>query len=247
MSVPAGSGTGPSTAEHRGRRWLPFWVIQATEFGVAVVLADVSIHVSHGGVLIAGALLFFALAITADGPLGLARVCSQRLHLVLVIVASVLLGVASLLPGLRPDIEGLIVVGFAAVGLIRLATLTQSGPVAVGARPNRWARAGATVIDTTATVADPSAPTAAAPTGARTAPGPRPGGTGSAATPGAASTDAAARWAGRATGSVAATGKKASARYGPVAGAHLKRTIRAAGRAVGSATAPSTEPKEPTE
>ncbi len=240
MSAPAGSGTGTPTGR-RGRRWLPFWVIQATEFGVAVVLADVSIHVSHGGVLIAGALLFFALAITADGPLGLARVCSRRLHLVLVIVASVLLCVASLLPGLRPDVEGLIVVGFAAVGLIRLATLTQSGPVAVSARTTRWTRAGAPVIDTTATVADPGAPT-----GAGTAPGP-PTRRAASAAPAASSTDAAARWAGRTTGSVAATGKRASTKYGPVAGAHLKRTIRAAGRAVGSATAPSAEPKEPTE
>ncbi len=233
MSDRAGAGAVTPPTPGHGRRWLPFWVIQATEIGVAVVLADVSIHVSRGGVLVAGAFVFFALAVTADGPLGLVRVCRQRLHLVLVVVAAVVLCVVSLLPTVRPDIEGLIVIGFVAVGLIRLATLTQTGPAAVGTRLVRRSRPGVTVIDTTATVAETPPP--ADPTG----------GGGPAPAREVSSSDLAARWAGRATSSAAATGKRAAAKYGPVAGTHLRRTIRAAGRAVGSATSSPTEPKDP--
>ena len=72
----------PSSAP-RTRRWIPFWVVQATEIAVAVVFVDVSIHVANSGLLVGAALAFFALAVTAQGPLGIARICNQHLHLVL--------------------------------------------------------------------------------------------------------------------------------------------------------------------
>ena len=107
------------------RQWLPFWALQVTEIVIALVFVDISIHVHSGGLLVGAALLFLILAATAEGPLGIIRVCSPRLHLVLVVVAAVLIGLAPIIPVIRPDIQGIIVVEFGVVGLIRCATLTR--------------------------------------------------------------------------------------------------------------------------
>ena len=147
-------GSGRPLPERRGRRWLPFWVIQATEIVVAVVFVDASIHVSNGKLLVVGALAFFALAVTAHGPLGIVRICNQSLHLFLAVVVAVLVAIAPILPALRPDIEGIIVVEFGAIGVIRLATLTRSTSAPLGPWQKARSRADATVIDATATVVD---------------------------------------------------------------------------------------------
>jgi hypothetical protein len=225
--------SGTPSPERRGRRWLPFWVMQATEIAVAVVFADASIHVSNGDLLVVGAIAFFALAVTAHGPLGIVRICSQSLHLILAVVVAVLFALAPVIPALRPDIEGIIVVEFGAIGVIRLATLTRSTSTPIG--PRQWARsrADAKVIDTTATVVD-ARTTSSAPYSS---------------TPGSSdptSPDAAARRAGRAAGAATVSGKRAAARYGPLAGARIKQTIRSAGRIAGSVTSSQPDPKDRT-
>ncbi len=208
--------------------------MQATEIGVAVFFADASIHVNNGELLVVGALAFFALAVTAHGPLGIVRICSQSLHLVLAVVVAVLVAVAPVLPALRPDIEGIIVVEFGAIGVIRLATLTRSSST-FGPWKTTRSRADATVIDTTATVVD-ARTTSSAHGPASHSSGPGSGGP--------TSPDAAARRAGRAAGSATVSGKRAAAKYGPLAGARIKQTIRTAGRIAGSVTSPPADPKD---
>ncbi len=162
---------------HR-HRWLPFWGVQATEIIVALVFADISVHVANGGLLIGGAIALFALAVTAQGPLGLFRICGQRLHLILAMALSVVIALAPLVPAIRPDIEGIIVVEFGAVGLFRVATLTRTGRAGPGRRATRpgafggSGRSGGSVIDATATVVGAGAGPAA---GAGAAAGPRAG------------------------------------------------------------------------
>ncbi len=117
----------PAGGRTQRQRWLPFWVIQATEIVVALVYADISVHVANGGLLVGSAIALFALAVTAQGPLGLLRICGQRLHLFLAMALSVVIALAPFVSALRPDIEGIIVVEFGAVGLFRVATLTRTG------------------------------------------------------------------------------------------------------------------------
>ncbi len=223
--APAAAGTGR-------RRWIPFWVLQLAELVVAFVLVDVSVHVSNSGVMVAAAVAFTGLAVTAHGPLGIIRVCRPWLHLTLLIALAALVALSPVVPALRPDIEGIIVLEFAAVGLIRLATLTDMQP---SPRSRRTAsrRNDRMVIDATATVARQ--------TTARAAAG-DPGGT----TP-PSTTGTAARWAGRAAGVASASGRRAVARHRPEAEAQVKRAIRGAGRFTGKATSPHRDrPGEPT-
>lgn len=207
------------------RRWVPFWALQVAEVVVALVFVDISIHVHSGGLLIVAAVVFLLLAATADGPLGIARVCSPRLHLVLVVVAAALIGLAPVIPDLRPDVQGIIVVEFGVVGLIRLATLTRVGDAGEGMRlrmPHH-----SSVIDTTATVSPPPARSGPAETGGGS-------GAGRTADPSSSSAaDDAARWVGRTAATAAATGREAAAKYRPEAEAHVKRTIREAGKLAG--------------
>ena len=204
---------------------MPFWVVQATEIAAGVVFADVSIHVGNPGLLVAAALAFFALAVTARGPLGIIRVCSQQLHLVLAMSVAAAVAVAPVVPVLRPDIEGIIVLEFGAVGLFRVCMLTRVAPSSPVPPEGTGRRPGPTVIDATATVAG-SRP-------ARPASGPAP-----ASSTGPSSYDAAARWVGRTTGAAASAGKQTAARYGPSARARVKKTIRSAGRIAGAAVSP---------
>jgi hypothetical protein len=212
-----------------GRRRWPFWALQVTEIAIALVFVDISIHVDSGGLLIGAAVLFMILAATADGPLGIARVCSPRLHVILVVVAAVVIGLAPLIPAVRPDIQGIIVVEFGAVGLIRLATLTNLGDAAEGVRVGMPSRSS--VIDATATVSTASEPSASTPSsdpGTGDASGSR-----RTAHPDSSPADDAARWAGRTAAAAAASGREAAAKYRPEAEAHVKRTIKEAGRLAG--------------
>jgi hypothetical protein len=210
------------------RRWLPFWALQFSEIAVALVFVDISVHVHKGGLLVASAIAFTALAVTAQGPLGIVRICGKRLHLILIVAAAVVVGLMPIIPGFRPDIEGIIVLEFGAVGLIRIATLTQTADSTGGRTSAR--RSGSAVIDTTATVVDSddiNAPQAGRPGGSQ-APGSQ------RTSP---ATAYAARWAGRTTGAAAATGKQVAAKYGPEAEAQVKRGIRGAGRLAGKMAA----------
>jgi hypothetical protein len=216
-------------------------VLQASEVAIALVFMELLIHVSNGGLLVAAAVTFFALAVTARGPLGIFRICGQRLHLTLATAAAAAVAVAPVIPALRPDIQGIIVIEFGAVGLVRLATLTLATdyPRATGTSPRR--RRGS-VIDTTATVVD--ATTAGRTPAGPTTAGRQPGAAAQRAT--APPPGAAARWAGRTTGAAAASAKKMTARYRPEAEAQVKRTIREAGRIAGRISGPK-PPDDPTD
>src|ERR1022692_2921884 len=202
VAAPMSEGSGRSPAARAGRhRWIPFWVLQASEVAIALVFMELLIHVSNGGLLVAAAVTFFALAVTARGPLGVFRICGQRLHLTLATAAAAAVAVAPVIPALRPDIQGIIVIEFGAVGLIRLATLTLATdyPRATGTSRRRRG----VVIDTTATVVD--ATTAGRTTAGRTAAGPtttgrQPGDQAAAHRATTPPAGAAARWAGRTTG-----------------------------------------------
>ncbi len=130
------AGRADSLAEPApSRRWIPFWVLQVAELAVAFVFVDVAVHLTSQGLLLAAAALFALLAVTARGPLGIVRLCPRGLHVVLVVVASVAIALSPILPVLRPDLIGIIVVEFGAVGMIRLATLTRTADAAPVALP----------------------------------------------------------------------------------------------------------------
>ncbi len=224
----------PAKAPNRPRP-LPFWVVQATELIVAVIFVDISVHVRGGSLLVAAAAAFAVLAVTAQGPLGLVRLCPQRLHLTLVVAAAVVVAAAPLVPALRPDVEGIIVVEFGAVGLIRVATLTRSSDYRAGVAGTRRQRESARIIDATASVVDRSVPGDPSSANRRTgapghAAGTAPGGT-------------AARSAGRAAGTATAAGRRLVAKHRPGAEARLKRSLRNAGRWAGRMTSSPADPE----
>ncbi len=215
----AGSGPRPPSSPGRRRRWLPFWLLQIAELTVALAFVDISVHVDHGGLLVGAAIGLFALAVTARGPIGILRICDRSLHLVAVTVGGVLVAVAPLIPALRPDLQGMVVLEFG--GLIRLATFTATAPATRGSRAGR---PGTPVIDATATVSPRRAPS-----GGATGPG----------------TPSPARWAGWATAQAAASGRRAAARFAPVAEARVRRTLWSAGRAAGQARRAKPDGMEP--
>ncbi|MGD0391160.1 MAG: hypothetical protein ABSC41_00800 [Acidimicrobiales bacterium] len=235
-------GIGPEQLASAGgrrqrRRWLPFWVIQATEIVVALVFADISVHVANGGLLVGGAIALIGLAVTAQGPLGLFRICGQRLHVVLAMALSAVIALAPFVPALRPDIEGIIVVEFGAVGLFRVATLTMTGQEHRAIR--RGASDGSPVIDTTATVIGEGGGGGgmgggvATGSGAATGSGTATGTNGGRPTASPTTSGAAARWAGRASGAAVASGKQVVTNYRPEAEIQVKRTIRGIGKLAG--------------
>jgi len=109
------------------------------EYLVAGALAGLSVHIHRSGLLLVAAGAFALLAVTARGPLGLARVCGPRLHATLDIVVAVAVAAAPVIPALRPDITGIAVVEVTAVAWVRLSTLTRytrSTPSVVAAEPD---------------------------------------------------------------------------------------------------------------
>ncbi len=140
----------------KGRWRITFWALQVLEFGIAFLLVTQSIHVGRAGILIAFGVVLVLLALTADGLLGVYRVCSQRLHVLLVAGAAIGLGALAFVPRLRPDAEGLLMIVVAAIAVVFLAsrTITTSGS---GGR-RRARRKSGPVIDATATVVPPLRP-----------------------------------------------------------------------------------------
>ncbi|MGH9097090.1 MAG: hypothetical protein ACRDWB_06670 [Acidimicrobiales bacterium] len=233
----AGHGAGGvGAAVAPSPRVIPFWILQLAEILSVLALADLSLHVSRGGVLAVAGAVFAALALTADGPLGVIRIFGRRLHVGMAVVAAVLVAVSPVIPSIRPDIEGIIILELVAVGIIRLATLVNRDPGPV--RPN-GIRGSGPVLDATATVAPP--------TSARPGPDPSPppGSPGRSFLPTEESVGTAARWAGRAAGAASSAASRTSAKHGPATKAQAKRTIRTAGRLVGRARAES-RPDGPT-
>ncbi len=215
----ADSGAEPAPS----RRWIPFWVLQVAELAVAFVFVDVAVHLTSQGLLLAAAALFALLAVTARGPLGIVRLCPRGLHVVSVVVASVAIALSPILPVLRPDLVGIIVIEFGAVGMIRLATLTRTAEAAPVASPS--------------SVSTSSAPAAVQrrlsprrrgpPQGARTAE--------------PSMVDKSARTAAAA----AIAGRQAVERYRPAAEEQARRALRGAGRSVGRVLRRASPPTEP--
>lgn len=224
--------TGPLTAAAPGNgRPFPFWVLQVTELVIAVVLVDVSVHVAGGDLLVAVGGVLAVLAVSAQGPIGLVRLCPQRLHVALAVVAGALAAAAPLVPALRPDVEGIIVIEFAAIGLIRVATLTRTAEYRVGVPGSRRRTGGretGPVIDATASVVASRNDSAAADPDEH---GRDPEG------------ESAARRAGRAAGAAAASGRRLAATHRPAAEAGVKRSIRHAGRWAGRLASRMADPE----
>ncbi len=219
-----------SGTSRSARRWIPFAVLQAGELGVAVSFAVLSVHVHNPVLLLGAAGLVTLLALTADGPLGVLRICGQRLHVHLVAVTAVLIAVAPVLPALRSDIEGILVTTFGAVGLLRLSTLTR---VREPLRGQQRSRAGAPLIDATATVSPPVATAGPDPTVVQ---------------PAGPAKESALYRTGRAAGVASAAGRRAVERNRPEVETQVRRGLRKAGRAVGrwtSGTSGSPEDRSP--
>src|SRR5665213_1062077 len=224
MTIEAGdSPASPSPAQWwRSRRWIPFWVLQVSELALAAVLADLSIHVAHGGLLIGAAAVLFLMAIVADGPLGIFRIVSRDLQVHMAVVVAIIFAIAVWLPGVRADSEEKVVVMVASIGLIRVATLTRTS---AGRGRRRRAPGRGEVIDATATVASPDP---------QPAPSVPPD-----------SGDSAIRKAGRTTGAAAAAGKRAVDEHRPIVEDQVKRGLRGAGRLAGRLTGPKSSPDPP--
>jgi hypothetical protein len=225
MNARSGHGAASSPFGVRvSSRPFAFWVLQVTELVVAFILVEVSVHVNGGSLLVAAAGILAVLAVTAQGPLGLLRICSQRFHVALALGASVLVAAAPIVPALRPDLEGIIVIEFAAIGVIRVATLTRTREYPSGVPKGR--RDTQPVIETTASVVEPGAPRQPLPQG-----GPP--------------IENTARRAGRAAGTAAASGRRLWARHGPAVESRTKQVVRKAGRWAGKATGPAGDSSAP--
>ena len=233
----AGHGAGGAgTAVAPSLRVTPFWVLQLAEILSVLALADLSLHVSRGGVLTVAGAIFAALALTADGPLGVIRIFGRKLHVRLVVVVGLLVAVSPAVSLIRPDVEGIIILELVAVGIIRLATLVNTDPRP--ARPKR-VRGSGPVVDASARV-EPSPSTGNGPD-----PSPSRASPGRSFLPTEETVGSAARWAGRAAGAASSAASRTTAKHGPATKAQAKRTIRTAGRWVGRARAAS-RPEGPT-
>jgi len=221
MSPDAGADGRGAPGGRTGWR-IQFWALQVLELGVAFLLVTQSVHVGRGGLLVAAGVVFGLLALTADGPLGVFRLVGQRLHVLVVAGAALALGAVAALPALRPDLEGLLVVGAAVVALVFLASRTMTDPARRGRRSTRTSRGP--VIDATATVVPTD--------GGQPAPSP------------SDDTDSALRRAGRTTGAAAAVGKKVVDEHRPQVEDQVKRTLRGAGRLAGKLTGPKVPPPD---
>jgi hypothetical protein len=113
---------------------------------LAGVLVEMSLHTRHAALLLAGAVAFGLLAVTARGPLGVARVCGGRVHAALDVAVALALAAAPILPVLRPGILGVVAVEVVAVMWLRVATLTRFLPT-VGRAPATGPTAAVTSPD----------------------------------------------------------------------------------------------------
>jgi hypothetical protein len=93
-----------------------------------VTLVLSSAHVSGGALLVGAGIAFALLGATGPGPLSVVRLCPPRVHALLDVVVALCLALAPVLPALRPDATGIVVAEFAALGWLRLSTLTRFSP-----------------------------------------------------------------------------------------------------------------------
>lgn len=190
------------------RTWrLPLWLLQVLELAVAYLLISQSVHVAKGGVLAASGILLGLLTLSVKAPLGVLRICSPRVHIVLIRLLALSMATAVAVPSSRSDPEGIVIMLFAAVALVMLSTRAA----VTGGRRRRPRRGRDGAIDATATVAPTKTPAASDDDGA----------------------DSALRRAGRSTGAVAAAGKRAVDQGRPVVEDQVKKGLRGAGRLAG--------------
>jgi len=229
--MPPDVGEDASPRSDRNARWrIPLWALQVLELAVAFLLVTQSIHVGRPGIIIAFGVVLVLLALTADGLLGVYRICSQRLHVLLVAGTAIGLAALAFVPSIRPDAEGLLMIVVAAIAVVFLATRT----ITTSGRGRRRARRGqGPVIDATATVVPP--PSADEHSGDAAA---------VSAGPGEDDADTAIRRAGRVTGAAAAASKRAVDEHRPQVEDQVKRGIRCAGRLAGKLAGPKTPPED---
>jgi hypothetical protein len=75
--------------------------------------------------LVIGAGALVLMAATARGPLGIARLCGPRAHATLDVFVPIAIGLAPILPALRPEPIAIVVVELAMVATLRVGTLTR--------------------------------------------------------------------------------------------------------------------------
>jgi hypothetical protein len=190
------------------------------------------------------------------------RVVPRRLHVYAVCVVSVVFALAPILPQIRPDASGIIIIEFGAVGLFRLATLTStvvtvraprgSARAAASANQPATGQPGANQPATGQPGVPTSAPGAASATGPTSASDPS---TGAGAAPRSAtekvsSTETAGRWISRQAsaaaqhaGIAAEAAALTAEKHAPAARAQAGRAVRSAGRLTGRLTrSVSTDP-----
>lgn len=212
----------PRAPDNSTETWrLPLWLLQVLELAVAYLLISQSVHVAKGGVLAASGILLGLLTLSLRAPLGVLRIFSPRLHLVLIRVLAASMAATVVVPASRSDPEGIVIMLFAAVALVMLSTRT-SVLIGWGRRP-RGGRGGA--IDATATVTRTGAPTV--PTASED------------------DADSAIRRAGRSTGVVAAAGKRAVDQRRPLVEDQVKKGLRGAGRLAGRLAGTKNPPDNP--
>jgi hypothetical protein len=168
-------------------------------------------------------------------------VVPRRIHVYAVCVVAVVLALSPILPQIRPDASGIIIIEFAAVGLFRLATLTNT--VVTVRAPRGSARAAAAAAQAGAQARAQAA--ASPPAAAAENPDPSTGSEAAArsATDGVSTTETAGRWIGRQASaaaqhaSIAAEAAALTAeKHGPAARAQAGRAVRSAGRLTGRLT-----------
>jgi hypothetical protein len=212
----------PRAPDNSTESWrLPLWLLQVLELAVAYLLISQSVHVAKGGVLAASGILLGLLTLSLKAPLGVLRIFSPSLHLVLIRVLAASMASTVVVPASRSDPEGIVIMLFAAVALVMLSTRTS---VLVGwGRRRRGGRGEA--IDATATVIRTGAPTVP------TAP--------------EDDADSAIRRAGRSTGAVAAAGKRAVDQRRPLVEDQVKKGLRGVGRLAGRLAGTKNPPDNP--
>jgi len=220
---------GPPTSHDSTETWrLPLWLLQVLELAVAYLLISQSVHVAKGGVLAASGILLGLLTLSVKAPLGVLRICSPRLHIVLIRVLALSMATAIAVPSSRSDPEGIVIMLFAAVALVMLSTRAA----VTGGRRRRPRRGRDGAIDATATVARTGTPPTMKPE----------------PTPAASDddgADSALRRAGRSTGAVAAAGKRAVDQGRPVVEDQVKKGLRGAGRLAGRLNGTKNPPDNP--
>jgi hypothetical protein len=141
-------GSGASADGPPPKRRIPFILHQFLEYAVGVALVVLSVHLGKSDLLLGAGAVFGLLAVTAHGPLGIVRVCGQRLHRALDVAVAIALALSPLVGTLRPGVVGIVVVELVAVAWLRVATLTRYAPAATKAAPlDRPAAGGAGAAD----------------------------------------------------------------------------------------------------